>query len=74
MTHIVMFCEERVRLVAEYSQAALVYARATSALKHNKASSPELEYERLRRAADDARIKCEEARLAFRRHRAEHGC
>ena len=69
-----MFCEEKARLVAEYNRAALVYSRAISVLNQKKATYPESEYERLRGAADDARIKCKEAHLAFERHMAEHGC
>jgi hypothetical protein len=69
-----MFCEEKARLVAKYNRAALVYSRAISVLTQKKATFPESEYKKLRGAADDACIKCKEARLAFERHMAEHGC
>jgi len=69
-----MFCEERARLVAGFNRAALVFSRAISVLNQKMATSPELEYNRLREAADDARTKCTEARLTLEHHRAEHGC
>lgn len=69
-----MLCEEKSRLAGEHQAAALVYSRAIIALTRKRAVSATSEYERLRLAADDASAKCKEARFAFDRHMAEHGC
>lgn len=71
---IAMLCAEKDRLVAEHRRAALVYSRAMIALNRKRATTPASEYERLRLAADGASIKCKEARLALKRHMADHGC
>jgi hypothetical protein len=68
-----LFCEEKTRLVAEYNRATLVYARAISVLCH-KTAPPESDYDQLRGEADQARVKCMEARLALECHRVQHGC
>ncbi len=69
-----MPCEEKARLVAAHHLAAVVYSRAAIARNRSKQTSPYSEYERLCRAANDARIKCKETHRAFERHVAEHGC
>jgi hypothetical protein len=63
--------EERARLVAEYCRAALLYTRSISSLRRNNAGTPD--YQKLRAIVNDARMKCEEAHLAFERYMADHG-
>jgi hypothetical protein len=45
-----------------------------STIQRKLATSPKAEYERLQCAADEARLKSEQARLALERHVAAHGC
>jgi hypothetical protein len=69
-----MLCAEKERLVEEYHRAAVVYSQAIITLNRQRAQSSQSEYDRLRRAADDASTKCKEARHALANHMAEHGC
>jgi hypothetical protein len=69
-----MYCEEQARLVGEHHKAAIVYSRVLKALNNGGTKLPASGYRQLRREADDARVKCEAARLALARHKAEHGC
>jgi hypothetical protein len=69
-----MACEEKARLVSEYETAAKRFAEAVTALQHKMGTSTKSEYERLNRAADEARLKSEQARLALEQHVAAHNC
>ena len=67
-------CEEKDRLLAEYSRASVAFSDAVATLQRKTGTSTRPEYETLRRAADDARMKSEQARLALEGHAAMHGC
>jgi len=69
-----MKCEEKNRLGVEYGTATGKFAVAVSELQRKMGTSLKEEYARLDRAANDARLKSEEARLALEQHIAVHGC
>jgi hypothetical protein len=70
----VMACEEKQRLLAEYQVTTQKFADAVSELHRKIGTSPLPEYQGLQRAADEARLESEQARLALERHVALHGC
>jgi len=67
-------CEEKARLVSEYETMAKKYSVAVTELQQRMGTSAKLEYERIARAADEARVKSEQARLALEQHVAAHNC
>jgi len=67
-------CAEKARLLAEYEGASKCYADAVAELYRKMPTEPKTEYERLQRAADTARVKSEQARLALEHHVAAHRC
>ena len=69
-----MVCEEKARLAAEYEAATGKFAVAVAELRHKIGTSPKEEYERMDRAANEARVKSEQARLALEEHIAAHRC
>jgi hypothetical protein len=69
-----MACDEKARLVKLYEFATTGFAEAVTELRRKMGTVPKSEYESLSRAADEARLKSETARLAVERHEAEHGC
>ena len=69
-----MACEVKDGLLADYYRASLAFSDAVAALQRKTGTSPKVEYETLRQAADDARMKSERARLALEEHAAMHGC
>jgi hypothetical protein len=69
-----MMCEEKVSLASEYEATAKKYAGAVAELNQKMGTSARPEYERLARAADEARVKSEHARLALEQHVAAHNC
>jgi len=50
------------------------FANAVSDLHQRMGTSPKLEYERLQRVSDDARVKSEQTRIALETHIAAHEC
>jgi hypothetical protein len=69
-----MTCEEKTGLLSEYETAAKKFSEAVTDLQHKMGTSTKSEYERLNRAADEARLKSEQARLALEQHIAAHNC
>ena len=69
-----MRCEEKTRLAAEYESATGKFSAAVTELNHKIGISPKEEYERLDRAANESRVKSEQARLALEQHVAAHRC
>ena len=63
-----MSCVEKTRLAAEYEVATGKFAAAVTELRRRIGISPEEEYRRLDRAANEARVKSEQARLALELH------
>lgn len=62
--------QEKDRLVAAHYQAALIYSRLLISMSRVRVASPD--YEQLRGAANDARTRCQEARLAVESYSARH--
>jgi hypothetical protein len=69
-----MACDEKARLAAEYESATGKFAAAVKELNQRIGISPKGEYDRLDRAANEARVKSEQARLALEQHIAAHRC
>jgi len=69
-----MACEEKTRLALEYQTSSQKYADAVADLNKKMGTSAKAEYERLSRAADEARVKSEQSRLALEQHIAAHNC
>ena len=67
-------CEEKTRLAAEYDTATAKFSAAVKKLREKMGTSPKEEYERLDRAANEARVKSEQSRLALEQHIAAHRC
>ncbi len=69
-----MTCEEKARLASKYQATSQKYADAVAQLNKKMGTSAKTEYERLSGAADEARVKSEQARLALEQHIAAHNC
>ncbi len=69
-----MTCEEKTRLGAEYEAATGRFFAAVTELQRKMGTSPREEYDRMSRAANEARVKSEHARLALEEHIAVHRC
>jgi hypothetical protein len=67
-------CDEKRRLASEYDAMTKKFANAVSDLHQRMGTSPKLEYERLQRVSDDARVKSEQTRIALETHIAAHEC
>ena len=74
MGHLFMNCEEKERLAQEYAAATEKFAEMVVQIQQKIGTSTRTEYERLRRVADEARVKSEHARLALEQHMAAHNC
>jgi hypothetical protein len=66
--------DEKQRLGVEYDIATARFAAAVNELQRKMGTSPKSEFERLSRAADEARVRSEQARLALEQHIAGHEC
>jgi hypothetical protein len=69
-----MACTEKQRLGAAYETGTRQFAEAVSELQQKMGVSSKTEYDRLSRAADEARVKSEQARLALEEHISMHRC
>ena len=69
-----MNCEEKSRLAAEYENSTAKFSEAVTELRKKMGTSAKEEYQRLDRAANEARVKSEQARLALEQHIAAHRC
>ena len=67
-------CEEKSRLLQSYNDATREFSDKVSALNARIGVTPKHEYDLLERASEDARLKSEQARIAYERHVADHGC
>ena len=68
-----MSCEEKFRLVEDYSLKALAYARAARMLSKNRGTTPALEFALLKTVAEKSKAESKEARRLVQQHIAEHG-
>lgn len=69
-----MICDEKVRLATIYEDAVDRFSEAVKELREKIGTTAKHEYERLDRAANEARVKSEQARLALEHHIATHHC
>ena len=69
-----MNCEEKSRLATEYESSTMKFSEAVTELRKKMGTSAKDEYQRLDRAANEARVKSEQARLALEQHIAAHRC
>jgi hypothetical protein len=67
-------CREKARLASEYELATTGFSEAVTELRRRMGTSSKAEYTRLESAANEARVKSEQGRLAFEQHVAAHGC
>jgi hypothetical protein len=69
-----MECKEKARLMAEYENSTAKFLEAVQELHRRMGTSPKEVYERLDRAANEARLKSEHARLSLEDHISAHHC
>jgi ATP-dependent helicase YprA (DUF1998 family) len=69
-----MNCEEKTRLAAQYDAATTKFSEAVTELRQKMGTLLKEDYQRLDRAANEARVKSEQARLALEQHIAAHNC
>jgi hypothetical protein len=69
-----MRCEIKIRLISDYEGATTSFSEAVTELRRRMGTSTKEEYDRLTWAANDARVKSEQARLALEQHVADHRC
>jgi hypothetical protein len=69
-----MNCEGKGRLATEYEASTMKFSEAVTELWKKMGISAREEYQRLDRAANEARVKSEQARLALEQHIAAHRC
>ena len=67
-------CPEKDRLLREYQVTTEGFSEAVNDLQAHRGTALQEEYERLRRVAEEARLKSEQARLALESHTAAHLC
>jgi len=67
-------CGEKDRIERAYRIATADCGRAVQVLQRYAGSMLLEEYQRLRKFSEEARLRCEQARLELERHCAEHGC
>ena len=69
-----MTCDEKTHLMNEYEAFTGEFAAAVTELQRKTGTSSKEEYARLNRAANEGRMKSEQARLALEAHITAHGC
>lgn len=69
-----MKCEEKNRLASQYEAAISKFSEAVAELRKKMGTSTKEEYQWIERAADEARVKSGQARLALEQHVAIHRC
>jgi hypothetical protein len=67
-------CEEKERLIDVYAKASAELSDSVAALRKSEGTCTKEEYDALGRAAEDAHMRNEQARLAFERHQQDHKC
>lgn len=67
-------CDVKDTLSHAFERGTRTFADAVTDLNQKRSQTDNAEYNRLRIAADMARINSENTRLALDRHIAEHGC
>ena len=67
-------CEEKSALLQAYNDATRWFSDRVAALNAKIGVTPKHEYDTLERDVEDARLASEQARIAYERHVADHGC
>jgi hypothetical protein len=67
-------CGEKAQLMSDYEAATAKFFAAKGELRRKMGTVAKAGYERLDRAANEARVKSEQARLAIEQHIAAHRC
>jgi len=67
-------CEEKSTLLNKYIEATEVYLDSLSVLSARIGVIDRAEYDRLRQATENYRMKSEQARLSLDSHAGSHGC
>jgi hypothetical protein len=67
-------CVEKLRLAEEYDLATKNFSEGVEELHGRMGTTGREEYARLERAANEARVKSEQTRLALEHHIAAHRC
>lgn len=70
---VVIVCDERLRLLAEYDRAVEAYAERASDLKTAAQRSFD-DFKAVERNCNSAIARVRDAKLALRTHRESHGC
>jgi hypothetical protein len=60
-----MVCDDRIKLANEYADASALYYRAVVGMRNGSGT---------RDAANEAKAKCDQARVALWEHKERHGC
>jgi len=68
-----MYCEEKNNLISEYGRSLSKLSQAVSEL-NRAVTSPNDQYEQLKRFADEAELESEQVRFALEHHIANHCC
>lgn len=69
-----MSCDEKLRLATIYEAATAKFSSAVKELQQKTGISARQEYERRYRAANEGRVKSEQARFALEQHIATNRC
>jgi hypothetical protein len=67
-------CVEKMSLIDEYAAASDIYHQYVMLLRNKLDTLPKTGYERVRLRTEEARLRCDAARVALYRHSTEHGC
>jgi hypothetical protein len=67
-------CEDKTALLHVYNDATHKFSDRVAALHAKIGVTPKHEYHLLERSVEDARLTSEQARIAYERHVADHGC
>jgi hypothetical protein len=67
-------CAEKSRLLYKYDAVLAEYSRTVSFLYRRVGVLRKNDYQEISAFTDDARLRCEEARLALEEHIRDHGC
>ena len=67
-------CPAKTALMAAWQSAAETYSKVVAELSRRIGTLPKAEYEKLRRAAENARHRSMEAQAELQSHIEEHGC
>ena len=69
-----LVCEDRARLLNEYSRATLAFSARVDELAQKAGTVRKAEYIRLTNAVGEARTATEQAHFNLEKHITDHGC